>query len=184
MNTISSRPSTSPAERAFAPAAARDLFASFELTALGGRDGLPGFVQALVAKGLKPLEVLLGADRKTVLCRWPDVDASALRDTLRTFGLDVGVLWSGVVLELSEEVTANVVVEDNRDTPIRSIFPYDRIGTCLINHRVTPVRVAVSLDGCHLLAFYRAPDAESVRLAQRHGSVCAGRVWTFETFRP
>jgi hypothetical protein len=50
-----------------------------------------------------------------------------------------------------------------------------------VTHRVTPTRIALSLDGRHLLAFYHAPDAESVRLAQRHAS--PDRIWAFRPTR-
>jgi hypothetical protein len=133
------------------------------------------------------LEVLVAADGRRALCRWQGADANAVLAALMALGIH-GETWDAVVLDLftgcssrerGEHLQANVVVEDRRvnGDGLRSIFPYDRLASCLIRRRVTPVRVALSLDGLHLLAFYRAPDAEAVRLAQRRGSVCAGMVW-------
>src|SRR5690606_22582829 len=106
-------------------------------------------------------EALLSADGRRLLCRWRGAPAS-VATVMGEAGFDAVQPWRGLALDLGHG-TANVVVEDESTDgrPIRSIFPYDRLGPCLLAYRVTPVRVVISLDGCHLRAFYHAPDAES-----------------------
>lgn len=122
---------------------------------------------------------LAGNGARRLLCHWRASDPATLRGVLETSGLGQAEAWPAVVLDLTPGLPATVVVEDTRTDggPIRSVFPYDRLAPSLITRQVTPVRVAVSLDGRRLLAFYHAPDAEAVRAAQAHGSVCPGRVW-------
>ena len=44
-------------------------------------------------------------------------------------------------------------------------------------HRVTFLRTFFSLDCRRMLCLYQAPDAESVRLAQRQAGMPLERVW-------
>ncbi|KPJ80351.1 MAG: hypothetical protein AMJ58_08895 [Gammaproteobacteria bacterium SG8_30] len=55
---------------------------------------------------------------------------------------------------------------------------------CLENHRVRFVRTYFSADRRRMMCLYRAPDAESVRIAQREAGMPVERVWSFRQFRP
>jgi hypothetical protein len=55
---------------------------------------------------------------------------------------------------------------------------------CLDAHRVRLIRSLISLDGLRVVCEYEAPDAESVRLANRKLGLPFDRVWTAETFLP
>jgi len=51
---------------------------------------------------------------------------------------------------------------------------------CLEQHRVNWARSFLSTDGRRMLCFYGAPDAESVRLAQREAELPVDTVWGFQ----
>ena len=55
---------------------------------------------------------------------------------------------------------------------------------CLEIHRVRFVRTYFSTDQRRMLCLYAAPDAESVRIAQREAGMPVDRVWAFRQFRP
>jgi hypothetical protein len=170
-----------PAERPHEPAAAPDLFVAVELPTTMGADAVGWLRQrigALEAAGTHWQEAFLATHGRRLLCRFRGFPAAALGDALNGAGLRIGGSWSGAVRDLADAAAANVVVErSGADGPAPDASPVTHQDMCLANHRVSPVRLVTLPDRRHLLAFYHAPDAESVRLAQRHGSVPAGRVW-------
>ena len=55
---------------------------------------------------------------------------------------------------------------------------------CLEQYRVTYLRTFFSVDGSRMICLYRAPDAESVRLAQSEAELPVERVWPCRGFTP
>jgi hypothetical protein len=55
---------------------------------------------------------------------------------------------------------------------------------CLEAHNVQFVRTFFSADHRRMACLYRAPDAESVRLAQTQAGMPVEHVWAFETLAP
>jgi hypothetical protein len=55
---------------------------------------------------------------------------------------------------------------------------------CFTLHRVRLLRSFLSTDGLRLLAMYAAPDAESVRIAQRRAGLPADRIVAVRRFAP
>jgi hypothetical protein len=55
---------------------------------------------------------------------------------------------------------------------------------CLEQHRVEWARSFLSNDGRRMLCLYRAPDVESVRLAQREAGLPVDALWAFERIGP
>jgi len=53
----------------------------------------------------------------------------------------------------------------------------DRGASCRVQHRVRFLRTYFSADRRRMVCCYAAPDAESVRLAQRQAGVPFERVW-------
>ena len=53
---------------------------------------------------------------------------------------------------------------------------------CLEAHRVRFVRSLVSSDGLRVICEYEAPDAETVRLANRKMGLPFDRVWAAESY--
>lgn len=74
-----------------------------------------------------------------------------------------------------------VVVERSFDEPVEFAAIQaleDRGAWCLEEHRVRFVRTWFSKDRRRMVCLYEAPDAESVRIAQRKAGMPLDRVWS------
>ncbi|MEX0732088.1 MAG: DUF4242 domain-containing protein [Aquisalimonadaceae bacterium] len=136
-------------------------------------------------------ESLFAKNRRQMLCRFDAPDAESARIALRQAGADVRRLWSGTVHEApalgpADQAGANVLVERAFQEPvtIEEIQALEDAGSaCLQNHRVRFIRTFFSLDRRRMLCLYQAPDAESVRVAQRQAAMPLERVWSFRLIR-
>lgn len=137
-------------------------------------------------------ESLLSADGKKLLCHFSGPDAESVRVALRQGDADITNLWPGTVhdapgLQDEELRGANVVVLRNFDesVAIEDIQAIEdaNIG-CLETHRVKFVRTFFSSDRLRMACLYRAPDAESVRIAQRQAKMPVESVWAARRFSP
>lgn len=63
-------------------------------------------------------------------------------------------------------------------TPVELAACEDSCAWCFQTHRVELVQSFLSLDGQRAVMIFRAPDAESVRLACRGTALPVQRVWT------
>ena len=134
----------------------------------------------------------LASGGQRMLCWYSAPDAESARLALQELGSDTISVWAGRIHDapgadapLPDE--ANVVVERNWDEPVslEEIQAIEDAGAwCLDTHRVTFVRTFFSYDRKHMICLYRAPDAESVRLAQREAEMPVDRVWAFQPVRP
>ena len=122
----------------------------------------------------------LRCDGRAMICWFSAPDLESARLALRDPDTDLSRFWSGTLLESSNAAAPNVVVERSFETPVC----FDDITSiarakpwCFETHRVTPVRSFLSLDGRRMLCFYRAPDAEAVRMAQRETGMPVAAVW-------
>ena len=82
---------------------------------------------------------------------------------------------------------ANVIVERTFDEPValEEVQAIEDAGAwCLETHNVEFVRTFFSTDRKRMVCAYRAPDAESVRLAQREAKMPFTDVWSFQRLRP
>ena len=82
---------------------------------------------------------------------------------------------------------ANVLVERSWDQPVTmaEIQAIEDAGSwCLETHRVKFVRTFFATDRTRMVCLYQAPDAESVRLAQRQAMMPVDSVWAFQTVQP
>jgi hypothetical protein len=78
-----------------------------------------------------------------------------------------------------------VVVERSFDAPASMDelqAREDAAAWCLEQHRVQFVRSLFSADRRRMVCLYRAPDAESVRLAQAQAGMPVDRVWACRHF--
>lgn len=132
-------------------------------------------------------ESLLSADGKRMLCHFSAPDAESVRIALQQYGVDLRIFWPGTVHDapqLTDEDLdgANVVVERSFAEPVAlddiQAIEDENIG-CLRAHRVRFVRTFFSSDRRRMLCLYAAPDAESVRIAQREARMPFDRVWPF-----
>jgi hypothetical protein len=123
---------------------------------------------------------LLSRDGGRMLCWFAAPDAESARTALRQAGADTSVLWPGTVHPGPDPNSPQVVVERRFDEPVEldTVSALEASGAwCLETHRITFVRTFHSLDRRRMICLYRAPDAESVRLAQRQIGMPVERVW-------
>lgn len=132
---------------------------------------------------------LLARDGRRLVCHFRAPDTESARIGLRQAGAEVARLWGGTLHDAPGEdpATANVLVERAFAAPVTlaAIQALEDAGSaCLQNHRVRFVRTCFALDHRRMLCLYRAPDAESVRLAQRLAGMPLERAWAFRPVLP
>lgn len=124
-------------------------------------------------------ESFLSADGRRLFCHFSAPDAESVRIALRQLDADMRVHWPGTVHDApgvgEEEIhSANVMVHRSFDEPaeldaLQAIE--DANVHCLETHRVRFVRTFFSADRRRMACLYQAPDAESVRIAQRQATM-------------
>ena len=134
---------------------------------------------------------LLAAGGRKMICRFHAPEAESLRLALRATGAADGRLWPGTVhdgpgLSEADQASANVLIERSFGTPVtpEEIQAAEEKGWCAQAHRVTFMRTYVSIDRKRMICLYRAPDAESVRLAQRYMKMPVDALWAFTPILP
>ncbi|WP_163557359.1 DUF4242 domain-containing protein [Halomonas sp. NO4] len=148
---------------------------------------------------------LLAQDGRRMFCHFQAPDAESTRTALyqaladpvlqqaiAAYGAEIRGLWPGTVheaadLDASTGPAANVLVERHFEAPVtvEAIQQIEDAGAaCLDNHRVRFVRSFFARNRQRMVCLYRAPDAESVRLAQRQAGMPMTRVWAFHAVPP
>ena len=95
--------------------------------------------------------------------------------------------WSGTVHEGPSDALVNVVVERDFDEPttVEAMQTIEDAGAwCMELHNVEFVRTFFSLDKKKMFCLYHAPDAESVRQAQRQAGMPVTSVWATHILSP
>lgn len=134
----------------------------------------------------------LSVDNRELFCHFHSPDAESVRIALNQAGSPRGSVWAGTVHDgprsTEDEIkAANVLVSRSFEQPVafKDIQALGRAGAgCLETHRVRYVRTFFSIDGRRMICLYHAPDAESVRIAQRQAKMPVDRVWAFRKFNP
>jgi hypothetical protein len=134
----------------------------------------------------------LAGDGQRMVCWFRGPDAESVRLALRGAGVEVETLWAVSVHDapqLSPELLAgaNVAVQRRFGEPVTlgEIQAIEDAGAwCLETHRVKFARTFFSLDRRRMICFYQAPDAESVRLAQRQAGMPVEAIWAFANVKP
>jgi len=135
---------------------------------------------------------LLSADGSELFCHFSAPDAESVRIALHESGSPRGSVWPGTVHD-APDVTdqalaqANVLVARRFDEPVilAEIQAIEDAGAgCLQTNRVRFVRTYFSKDRKRMMCLYQAPDAESVRIAQREAGMPVERVWAVRQFKP
>lgn len=134
---------------------------------------------------------LLGADGRRMLCHFEAADAESVRIALRQLGAAIGSLWPGTVHRAAGTSAAgqdagNVLVARRFEAPVTLEAVQsaeDRKAWCLEARGVSFLRSYFSSDRKRMMCVYRAPDAESVRLAEREAGVPFEDVWAVRPVR-
>lgn len=133
---------------------------------------------------------LVSSDRCATFCHFRGPDAESVRIALRQSGAPTGLAWACRVHDapgLSEAglgaVTAVVLhaFDEPAEAHAREVSEVVDMG-CFQLHRVHRLRSYLSTDRLRLLALYAAPDAESVRLAQRRAGLPSDRIVAVRRF--
>jgi hypothetical protein len=130
---------------------------------------------------------LLSTDGQRSVCHFNATDAESLTIAMRQAGATVGSIWPGTVHlaagdASAAQATANVIVSRRFEEPVTldSVQAIEDAGAwCLEAHNVRFLRTFFSRNRMRMLCLYCAPDAESVRLAQRQAGMPVERVWPF-----
>ncbi len=156
--------------------------------------GEPDFY-ALAAAAMGCLEIyrvtwhesFLAGDGRTLLCRFEAPDAEALRLVTRNDHAQSKQVLAGSVHGPDMTGPANVVVTRSFDAPASMDELQAReeaAAWCLQEHRVTFKRSFFSADRRRMCCFYQAPDAESVRVAQRRAQMPVESVLACRNYTP
>lgn len=132
-------------------------------------------------------ESLLAEDGSSLFCRFEAPDSESIRTMSRGDGSEAKVVWKGDVYDTGRPGLASVVVERRFEEPVaveELQAVEDAAAWCLEQHRVTFLRTFFSADRKHMLCLYQAPDAESVRLAQKQAKMPVHRVWACKHYTP
>lgn len=135
---------------------------------------------------------MISADGHNLVCWFRGLDLESARIALRTARVDTRVLWSAALHEapgVDESLlkSANVLVKRQFKEPveIEDIQAIEDAGAgCLEIRNVKFVRTFFSADKKRMVCLYNAPDAESVRQAQREANMPFEEIWAFEVFSP
>ena len=132
----------------------------------------------------------LSADGRALFCRFTCPDAESLRIALQPVGSPGVRIWAGTVHDApgtGEPDEANVLVSRRFEQPTSldsMIALAQRAEACMALHGVRVLGSWVSNDQRRMLCLYRAPDAESVRVAQYRAAMPVERVMAVHALRP
>ena len=134
----------------------------------------------------------LSNDGGKLFCWYRAPDMESARIAMRELDVDLSTLWRGTVHDApdvgeKEIATANILVERRFDqsTPLQQIQDIEDAGIgCLESRNVRFIRTFFSVDQKRMICLYAAPDAESVRQAQREAGVPFAEAWTFRAVNP
>jgi len=135
---------------------------------------------------------MLSADRCDLVCHFSGPDAESVRIALRQAGSIELRGWAATIHDApcftaADLARANVLVARSFTEPadFDAIQALEDAGKgCLDVHRVRFVRTFFSRDRKRMICLYEAPDAESVRIAQREAGMPVERIWSFQRFTP
>jgi len=137
-------------------------------------------------------ESFLSAECTDLFCHFRAPDAESVRIALRQLQADMRVHWTGTIHDApgvseAEMLGANVLVHRHFEEPVELADLQaieDGNVHCLEAHRVRFMRTFFSSDQRHMACLYAAPDAESVRIAQRQATMPVDSVWAVKRLAP
>ena len=150
--------------------------------------------------GLAHLGSLLGPDGRALICFYRATDAEAVRSASRHWTMPHDRIWSATLHgprdspAAADPLTAWAPPRETDDAPSETVLvsrafeapmvfedlqaQEDSQAWCLQSYRVRFLQSLFSLDRRRMLCLYAAPDAESVRHAQRGAGLPFEKIWT------
>jgi len=137
--------------------------------------------------GVEWMHSCLANDGRKMFCWFRAPDMESGRIAMRQSDFDARVLWRGHVhdapgLRPEDLAAANILVERQFDdgVELQHIQDIEDAGVaCLDSRNVRFIRTFFSADQKRMICLYEAPDAESVRQAQREAGVPFEDAWAF-----
>jgi len=140
------------------------------------------------------LRTWFSKDRRRMVCFYEAPDAESVRIAQRKAGMPLDRVWTSTRNPVPEgwpdPPTApreHVVIERTFEEPISRAAVaalFEKGGECLPRHRVTYLGGYIAPDGRRMLCLFVAPDAESVRIANRESDAPFDRAWTATLHEP
>jgi hypothetical protein len=157
-------------------------------------DGVRGLesegMSCLQTNRVRHLRTYLAAGGLQMVCEFEAPDAEAVRRANRQLGVPAERIWKSTVLQpptggaaRSDPNLELVIVERSFPRPVRfeALQAREDAGAwCLDLHRVHFLRTYFSADRRRMVCLYEAPDAESVRRAQKQIEMPLDDVWKAE----
>jgi len=142
--------------------------------------------------GIRWHRSMLSSDGRRLVCWFSGPDMESVRIALRQINADVQRLWRGTVhnapgLEEDELRSANVLVIRSFEDPVElhDMQVIEDAGAwCLETRDVRFIRTYFAADHKRMVCLYEAPDAESVRQAQREAGVPFDDAWSVLALGP
>jgi hypothetical protein len=135
---------------------------------------------------------VLSSDQRELFCHFQGPDAESVRIASRQAGGPPAHVWPCLVEDApgitdGDLVRTNVIVGHSFEAQSgfgeRELNEVVDMG-CFKLHRVRRLRSYLSLDRLRMFSLYEAPDAESVRIAQRQAGLPPDRVWAGTRLAP
>jgi hypothetical protein len=135
---------------------------------------------------------LLASDGRSLVCHFVAPDLESVRIVMRQTGSPPGEVWTTTLheapgLDPAARGRANVLVTRRFAQPARLEDLQaleDEGAACLQRQRVRFVRTLFASDRRRMICLYEAPDAESVRIAQREAGMPFEQVRAFHGLFP
>lgn len=133
-------------------------------------------------------------DRRRMVCLYEAPDAESVRIAQRKAGMPVDRVWAvggdpvpGGQCRPDAKAGVHVAVERTFEAPV-SVEEVSALiakgGECLPRHRAAYLGGHLSSDGLRMFCVFFAPDAESVRIANREFGAPFDRAWTATVHEP
>lgn len=132
------------------------------------------------------LRTYFSRDKLRMLCLYEAPDAESVRVSQRTVGMPVERVWAASELG-GEDAPATVVVERDLPQPatlddLRAMDQKSR--WCFEMYGIRRVTSYVASGGRHMVCAFAAPDAESLRTANRTAELPVTRIWSATIHTP
>lgn len=136
--------------------------------------------------GVRFLRTFFALDRKRMICLYEAPDAEAVRIAQRTIAMPVERVWPAVATKPPNELTPTPIVVEREVPFVATVEQVEQMEQqsrwCFEAHRVAQLQSYLSMGGHRTLCVFSAPDAESVRVANREASLPVKSVWPAQLY--